>query len=240
MLVLGVCVGAGTAAPRAVHGQWPNGLPVTETVHNLSRTAQRPPMTNMIADYQEACVYCHTPHGGGFNGPVWNRQTPTGPYRMYSSGSMDMITDPQPSGVSLLCLSCHDGTIALDGIINPPTVPNPPSPRGERIERCSDDCHKGGNPDGGLNWENVYFDTDLRDQHPIGMVYDSSRDPSFRSAAAVEAAGLRLMGGKVQCATCHAAHSQQFQPFLRISNTGGSICSACHIGGTGESTAHFW
>ena len=98
-----------TAGP--LHGQSPYGLTVEQTVHNLSRTAQVSMMSAMIANYGSACVCCHTPHGGAVTRPNWNRRLPTGPYRMYESGTLDMPADPQPSGSSRLCLSCHDGTV---------------------------------------------------------------------------------------------------------------------------------
>ena len=221
-------------------GAWPGGNVVNETVHNLSHTAKVDPMSGFIADYGEACVYCHTSHGGDESDLLWNRSVPTGPYRMYESDTMDMITDPQPTELSLFCLSCHDGTQGLDEIINVPTTSPMISSIGEPIETCATDCHTGGSPDGGLNWENVWFEDDLRKQHPISILYDPSRDPNFNSVAAVEAAGVRLYDGKIQCASCHSPHSQQFPPFLRINNAGGSMCFACHTNNPGESTAHFW
>ncbi len=235
-----VIVVMASMAVRPCRAQWPNGTTVVETVHNLARTAQVPPMSTMFLDYGSACVYCHTPHGGGPDRPLWNRQLPATPYRMYESNTIDMIADPQPTEVSLLCLSCHDGTIGLDEIANPPPLFTATTPLGEVIERCATDCHTGGNPDGGINWENVWFDDDLRTQHPISILYDPSLDPDFNSVAAVEAAGLRLYGGKVQCGTCHDPHTQQFAPFLRMSNGGQALCSTCHLADPGETTAHFW
>lgn len=197
-------------------------------------------MSQLIADYGSACVYCHTPHGGPVARPLWNRPSALGPYRMYESETLDMAMDPQPTGVSLLCLSCHDGTIGLDDVVNPPTGYVGPGPLGEPLKTCATDCHTGGNPDGGLNWENVWFENDLRKHHPISILYDPAADPNFRSAAEVEASGLRLVNGKVQCSTCHDPHTQQFRPFLRVPNASGSMCSLCHLSSTNFSRAHFW
>ena len=236
LLRCGLSLGIATPAGAV----WPDGVVVNETVHNLSRTATVFPMSTLFADYGDACVYCHSPHGGVEGRPLWNREAPTGPYRMYDSGSIDMIADPQPTGISLMCLSCHDGTMGLDEVVNHPND-YAGQPLGEPIETCATDCHNGGNPDGGFNWENVWLDPDkLRDHHPISILYDPSRDPDFNSVASVEAAGLRLFDGKVQCASCHDPHSQQFSPFLRVANSGSSICFVCHNSPPGESTAHFW
>lgn len=232
------------AGPEILAGpafaQWPNGSVVTQTVHNLSRTAQVDPMRNFISQYQEACVYCHSPHGGRTERPLWNRVLPTGPYRMYDTRNLSMIADAQPTGTSRLCLSCHDGTIALDDVINQPIRHTGPSAPGETIKRCATECHQGGSPEGGFNWEKVWFDTDLRTQHPIAIQYDPSRNANFQPAAAVEAAGLKLEDGRVQCNTCHDPHTQQNRKFLRIPNTGGSLCLVCHRTTPSRTTAHFW
>lgn len=223
----------------AVRAEWPTGSTVPETFHNLTHPARISPMSGMIADYGQVCVYCHTPHGSGGNRPLWNRRLPSGPYRMYE-GPLSMLADSQPTGVSRLCLSCHDGTVGLDEVLVRPVGYSGPGPRRETIERCTS-CHNGGNPAGGISWENVWFrPDDLRNQHPISVVYDASRDAGFHPASAVLAAGLVLEDGRVQCATCHEPHSERYKPFLRIPNTNRSLCLVCHRTLPSESTAHFW
>lgn len=76
----------------------------------------------------EVCVFCHTPHGGRASDastalPLWNRAMPDGTgYTMYDSPNFDgkASQNGQPQGVSLACLSCHDGTIGIDALINAP------------------------------------------------------------------------------------------------------------------------
>lgn len=68
----------------------------------------------------EICVFCHTPHGSNTvdKGPLWNREIPaSSTYTVYSSGSIDSSIQ-QPNGVSKLCLSCHDGSIAIGSVRN--------------------------------------------------------------------------------------------------------------------------
>ena len=228
------------AAVRVALGQWPGGDTVIETVHNLSRTAQVAPMSGFIANYQQACVYCHHPHGTSGNRPIWNRDPSNAAFQMYESGSLNMPIDPRPAEASMLCLSCHEGSIPLDRVQVKPAGFGPGGGNGETIKRCATDCHTGGNPAGGFNWEQVWFEPDLRKQHPISIVYDPALDPDFQPTSTVEAAGLRLVDGKVECMTCHEPHSQRYRPFLRIGNTTGSLCLVCHRSPPGRSTAHFW
>ncbi len=73
-------------------------------------------------NYGEICVYCHTPHGANtkLKAPIWNRTINTGQYKIYDK--LRTLNRPigQPGPNSLTCLSCHDGTIANDSIINMP------------------------------------------------------------------------------------------------------------------------
>jgi cytochrome c553 len=97
---------------------------VRETKHNLAAN------TDIAATgTTEVCVFCHTPHGGrtdvaGGGAPLWNRALPAGTgYTNYDSPNFDNqqgTLTSGPKGVSLACLSCHDGTIALDALINAP------------------------------------------------------------------------------------------------------------------------
>ncbi len=225
-----------------VSAQWPTGNTVDVTFHNLTVPAsnQSSDMRGLIRNYGEVCVYCHTPHGGRVDRPLWNRPNPRGSYRMFDPNDLDMLADAQPTGNSVSCLSCHDGTVGLDEILNPPNSYSGPSPAATPIEEC-DGCHSGGNPKGGLDFEGVWFKPeDMRKQHPISILYDPGRDPNFNSAAEIQAAGLKLYDGKVQCMTCHEPHSQRFRPFLRIPNSGQSFCMVCHRSQPGESTAHDW
>lgn len=236
-ILLLVCAGAVLMTGPAL-AQWPYGSAVTETVHNLSRTAQVDPMRNYIAQYGEACVYCHTPHASRTERPLWNRRLPSGPYLMYPQRTM--LRDVQPTGTTRLCLSCHDGTVALDDVLNPPSQHTGPNPPGETLERCARSCHNGGDPKGGFNWENVWFENDLSVQHPVSVRYDPARNAGFLPISAVEAAGLRLEDGKVQCNTCHDPHTQVNRKFLRIPNVSRSLCLVCHVTAPAQPTAHFW
>ena len=73
----------------------------------------------------EVCVFCHTPHGSDTSNeiPLWNKTLPgIGNYTRYSSlNTVSLDGTELPIGsVSLACLSCHDGTQAMDVVINAP------------------------------------------------------------------------------------------------------------------------
>jgi hypothetical protein len=63
----------------------------------------------------DICVFCHTPHNAKTPqlAPLWNHQSTMATYILYSSPTMDQ-TPVQPREGSKVCLSCHDGTIAVD------------------------------------------------------------------------------------------------------------------------------
>src|SRR5690606_35226520 len=65
---------------------------------------------------QRICIFCHTTHNADTSvadAPLWNHAVTSRNYQVYNSPTMQG-TPGQPSGASRLCLSCHDGTIAVD------------------------------------------------------------------------------------------------------------------------------
>lgn len=187
---------------------------VSASKHNMS---SRSGLTN----YNEVCVYCHTPHGGQIqNAPLWNRNFGTGPYQMYNSSyssTIDMQVAASPQGVSLACLSCHDGTIGLDVVINRPNTDTTSVGAGTTMP-----------PNGGQFFANL--GTDLRNDHPVSVAYDNVADPAFNPPSGGKVGGvLPLYLGRVECGSCHNPHNTSFAPFLRVSNSGSNLCKTCHI-----------
>lgn len=68
------------------------------------------------------CVFCHTPHGAntGAAAPLWNKKLDATGFQRYSDlGTATLDGSEAPVGsVSLACLSCHDGSQAMDVVIN--------------------------------------------------------------------------------------------------------------------------
>lgn len=131
LILLAAC---GILAVSSVHAARQSD--VRNTKHNLS-TSGATGNTKSSSESQ-ICVFCHTPHGANASAvaPLWNRKiggaadtaaTYTATYTPYSSESLDARMasiqagwSGQPLGSSKLCLSCHDGTIALGNVINAP------------------------------------------------------------------------------------------------------------------------
>lgn len=200
-------------------------------------------------NYGEICVYCHTPHNSdrSVEAPLWNRQKTTATFQPYSSPTMD-ATINQPGGVSLACLSCHDGTIAVDSILNVPKIKQSSGLNHFRmaVGTSCGGCHNGV---GANDHSSRYLGTDLRNDHPISIVYNEAyvaQTPSeFKDPATLTP--LKLFNGRVECATCHDVHKPTF-PFdytyvfpdpdtgptkrsfhLRKTNDSSTLCLTCHI-----------
>ena len=103
---------------------------IANTRHNLTMSysfgrgdpSNPNPMDPWRNQYLEVCVYCHTPHGANtqIRAPLWNRTVNKGTYEIYEKNRTLNQPIGQPGPNSLTCLSCHDGTISIDSIINMP------------------------------------------------------------------------------------------------------------------------
>lgn len=229
---------------------------VRNTKHNLS-TSGPGSVRAAPGGTTEICVFCHTPHGAtaqdasgaGVRAPLWNRRIPAGStYTPYTSSSLDAqyIVEglaATPGGSSKLCLSCHDGTLAignvnvLNGAENA-TVPMTGTGAGGVMPPG----------EGTASGFTRFIGTDLRNDHPISITYNADlalRDGELRqldasqrwpagsgSVIGVRAPGFKPLipleptgsggAGQVQCATCHDPHMRETdaaagnQKFLRM------------------------
>jgi Doubled CXXCH motif (Paired_CXXCH_1) len=178
------------------------------------------------------CNYCHIAHkfGSTPTGPsylLWNHTlSSVASYGVYTSDSMR--STPADLGgqmtVSNLCLSCHDGTVAINSWYEAPSFT--PGPGTAQI------------------MPQDHTARDLTKQHPINFTY-----PDATTAAAIglqPAADLNsidgngnvpLFSGKMQCATCHDAHAGptvshlffRAFPSTPAQTTTGAFCVYCHL-----------
>ncbi len=201
---------------------------VQGTKHDLSVTGA---MTNVADTETRICVFCHSPHPGEAITPLWNHVTnTTGSYGVYDSPTFDADTDIQDiatggMNASLQCMSCHDGTVGVNELFNPPGAANPTMGSGTELNASGQI----------LPTETAYLGTDLTDDHPVNFNYQFSYDAEVASGAnglktpaSVSNENL-LIDGKVQCASCHDPHDQGgFSPFLRKNPAASALCIFCH------------
>src|SRR5271166_356273 len=85
---------------------------IAKTVHNLT-----PGGSGKYREKEQAgvCIFCHIPHNTKPSRALWNRDLPPVTYKLYQSSTMEATLN-QPTGSSRLCLSCHDGVIALSKV----------------------------------------------------------------------------------------------------------------------------
>ncbi|MBI5467301.1 MAG: cytochrome c3 family protein [Candidatus Kerfeldbacteria bacterium] len=198
---------------------------VSQTKHNFTSATYSP--NAYFLGTNQVCVYCHTPHNGSLTmGALYNHQTnESQPYQMYSSSTLDMTISAAPHKGSLVCLSCHDGTIAVNSLSNlpgPQGAGNYGSPGGSALDA-----------NGRLTVaSDAFVGTDLRDDHPVGVLYDASRDPSGFVAKTGIATSypdkLLSEGLYVECNSCHDPHDNTYSNFLVESNATSQLCMRCH------------
>jgi len=201
----------------------------------------------------QICLACHTPHnaapGAQQIAPLWGHDTTTATFTLYTGvansgatpGTTSLnATTGQPTGTSLLCLSCHDGTVAVDSF--------------------------GGKANGGgtifigtLTSANgttgqANLGTDLSNDHPISFLYDSAlaaadgslHDPAIKNVTtlASPSGGTRtgtidqvlLENGSMECSSCHDVHNTftgaapatGSNMLLKISIANSNLCLSCH------------
>ena len=248
---------------------------IRNTRHNFSATvipilphgAQR----NAAASSEsQICAFCHTPHGAtkAPKAPLWNRKLSGVTYTPYNSGSLDAIDLGQPRAKSKLCLSCHDGTLALGTVNVLNRVENPNVDFTGPGIGPGDTIPEGLGPTTGFTRE---LGVDLTNDHPISFTFDSAqaaRDGELYDPATVTQVGERrhdegrspllpLEEGRVECVSCHDPHirdtSGENIKFLRVNRfqtaepvqnsfdeKSDIICLACHdkAGWAGSAHAH--
>lgn len=201
--VLAAALIAGAATGRASFAR----AEIKTTKHNLS--ASGPGTVKASGLTSDLCVFCHTPHNAQPSRALWNPQLPGTTYTLYTSSTLEARLN-QPTGSSRLCLSCHDGTLALGTLRVPPETG--PVTLGPAAGSAS-------------------LGADLSDDHPVSFVYDAAL--AAQHGQLVEPAALpRTLPlddtQQLQCTTCHDPHDATYRKFLRVDDRNGALCTACH------------
>lgn len=186
----GVWIGAAAAIVFAVMASNPAmAQGIAGSKHNLGTGGTGAVHATGATDTSEICVFCHTPHGGQVGtAPLWNKNLPSTTYQLYGSTGGESATKDGTvlvvGSVSQACLSCHDGTQALDNMVNKP------GSGGWNSGGVSAAYTMTGSGTGNVMPTGVTaLGSDLRNDHPIGIEYcgggignDGSgtcRDPDF-------------------------------------------------------------
>ncbi len=175
---------------------------VEDTRHNLG-SSSTVTGANSFSGTAAVCVFCHTPHGGSTDAavPLWNRNLADpasyNTYATLNSATLEGAEAPVGS-VSIACLSCHDGTQAMDTVLNEP---------GSGIDNATYNAGvwSGANQTAGqLNVGSITnLTSDLSNDHPIGIQYGgggittaapsaATRDPDFATPGTTDLNGTTV------------------------------------------------
>jgi hypothetical protein len=172
----------------------------------------------------QICIACHAPHHTDTtttDAPLWNHAVTTASYSLYSSATLDASVG-QPGGLSKLCLSCHDGTVAVNSF---------GGVTGSEVVSGQDN-----------------LGVSLNDDHPIGFIYNSSlatQDGSLHDPSSIQTtigsggqlktgtiAEVMLFNDRLECSSCHDVHNtftaDGGDMLVRVSQSGSAMCLVCH------------
>jgi len=177
---------SGMALPYAAYGQY-RGL--EGTPHDFRSLS---PTSTEAGTPRGACAFCHLPTGES------KQEGQATAYQMYGLGSMGTQSGVGPSGVSLLCLSCHDGMSAGD-------------------------VTKTQGPSLGTDLSNDHPVSMEYDEYGASALHSVSDVLGAGLKLPEEGGELR-----VECTSCHDPHDNRWGSFLRLSNDGSRLCFTCH------------
>ena len=211
---------------------------VANTRHNLSATGSG---SVKATSESQLCVFCHTPHAATpALSPLWNRAVSGSTYTVYTSSSLDANAIQgsldQPGGSSKLCLSCHDGTLAI-GNVNVLNGQGSVTAQGT-VSIPVTGTGTGGVMPGGSGATTGFtrnLGVDLTNDHPVSVTFNNAlatrdgelrpvdatqkwppgtgtvvgvRAPAYRPLLPLEPTGTGG-AGQVQCASCHDPHLRE-------------------------------
>jgi predicted CXXCH cytochrome family protein len=220
------------------------GTGIKSTSHDLSMSSGKGATwaPNSDPTLDRICIYCHAPHNTYKAGdgdltyyPLWNHQLSTiASYALYDNGTDDPngishqlnATLGQPNSVSKLCLSCHDGDVAIGAYGYAPQ-----SSIGTTTVKATDaDRIWVG---GGVNG--------LANHHPISFDYEAvaAIDDEIKTSDSILlgnnpnqlAISDLLWNNKMECSSCHDVHNTKNAgfKFLWVEDINSNLCLSCHI-----------
>ena len=170
--------------------------------------------------------------------PLWNHElTGNFAYSMYWNGpgapqigakaSQAIQNGMEMGSVSLLCMSCHDGSVAVNSYGNTDQPITSQSGGGIPISPAY----------------SVGQDNNMQNHHPIGFDYDAVQavdteiaNADSRSFTATDSIRDHLYGAgntQLECASCHSVHNtgNSGESLLWRSDVNSELCLTCHMKG---------
>ncbi len=195
--------------PVAAHAQ---ANTVQGSRHDLSVNGPGPVKAT---SEKEVCLFCHASHISDPKSPhpLWNQQlSTTTSYNPYTSSTYKQ-TNNQISTRSKLCLSCHDGTVAIGQTYGSGKI----AMQGALASADN-------------------FGTDLSKNHPLGFTMPAMDDGEIKlsltaSPPVTSDPAVKLFDNKIECVTCHNPHTPNLDTavqFMVRSNSNSALCTACH------------
>lgn len=217
---------AALVAPLAVYAA------IANSRHDMaSGSTTTGPKSGGATPTDQTCIFCHSPHKVARQSLLWNR-IPTGDYG-FTANQVTQKGTAYPVAAAVnsetkACLSCHDGTSALNSLANP---------------------GPGGAPTMTSNVVGAAYDivgTTIDTNHPVSMPYPTTgSDPEYLAtvaAACTNASGVCTAGSaniqlygtvapyRIECGSCHEPHGRYANAFfLRETTATSTICKACHV-----------
>jgi len=166
--------------------------------------------------------------------PLWNRSAgrAAADFRLYTSskslttvaGDAKLFEDSQ----SLFCMNCHDATLGE---------------LGSRVNKRAFTSDGAAINVAGASWatSSANLGNNLTNDHPVGFSYGTAVTQDLgglNAASAVKTAfgektvffnaNNNTVTDSMECSSCHAVHDNTYTPFLRTTNSGSTLCLACH------------
>jgi len=162
---------------------------------------------------------------------LWSRSVTTEPdWQSYDSPTLEAVIPDPLVGPSRLCMSCHDGAVAIDAYYGSTGATDLTT--GEFVVDLEGDT---------FGEIGVGLSGDLSNDHPIGFDYKLITDPEINADTTIFGGGSATIasvlyddgfGGAIMtCATCHDVHngpSVVEDWFLYGSQTDSAFCTTCH------------
>lgn len=154
----------------------------------------------------DVCYYCHAAHKTTANSaPLWARAAWSGAGYVFYKSSTISVNAATLDVVSQACMTCHDGTVAVNETI------------------------KGTFGTSTLLTGTAKIGITLSNEHPVNLPWvtgkaglnDGTSIGAFKQYAVTGGTGI-------SCASCHQVHDNANGFFLRVSLTAGDFCATCH------------